>query len=135
MIVKENVPYLIQLCEDNKIPATYFEITTALAFLTYKQSDCDAVVLEVGLGGQHDATNVISKSLLSIITSIQLDHTKVPPPLSLEMLFGELLTSITMQFLGDTVEKIALNKAGIFKKDGDALVGPHCPMPPLLVTQ
>jgi len=102
------VPYLLQLCEDNKIPATYFEITTALAFLTYKQSACDAVVLEVGLGGLYDATNVIRQPALSIITSIQLDHTK---------------------YLGDTIEEIAANKAGIFKKGCEVLAGPHSPLP------
>lgn len=67
----------MRLCDEHKIRATYFELTTALAFLTYKQSQCDAVVLEVGLGGRDDATNVIKNPSLSIITSIQLDHTKV----------------------------------------------------------
>eukprot|EP01035_Chromulina_nebulosa_P023799 gene23799-30874_t len=105
--MEENIPYLMRLCDEHKIRATYFELTTALAFLTYKQSQCDAVVLEVGLGGRDDATNVIKNPSLSIITSIQLDHTKM---------------------LGDSVEKIALVKAGIMKPGCPVLVGPGCPM-------
>lgn len=63
-------------------------------------------MIEVGLGGRLDATNVVTPNL-SIITSIQLDHTKL---------------------LGDTIEKIAMEKAGIMKPGVDVLVGPGCPI-------
>ena len=60
----------------NNIPATFFELTTILAFMKYKQANCEAVVLETGLGGKLDATNIITP-ILSIITSIQLDHQNI----------------------------------------------------------
>lgn len=105
------LPYLFDICEKNNIPATFFEYTTALSFLKYKKDNCDAIVLEVGLGGRLDATNIITP-VLSIITSIQLDHTKI---------------------LGDTIEQIALEKAGIMKPNVDVLVGPGCPINTLQV--
>ena len=71
-----------------------FEITQAAAFLWYRQQRCDVVVLEAGLGGLLDSTNVITAPLVSVIGSIGLDHTAV---------------------LGDTIEKIAAQKAGIIK--------------------
>lgn len=71
-----------------------FEITQAAAFLWYRQQGCDVVVLEAGLGGLLDSTNVITAPLVSAIGSIGLDHTAV---------------------LGDTIEKIAAQKAGIIK--------------------
>ena len=73
---------------------TEFELISALGFLYFKEMKCDVVVLEVGMGGRFDSTNVIEKALLSVITGIALDH---------------------MNFLGDTVEKIAAEKAGIIK--------------------
>ena len=73
---------------------TEFELITALAFLYFKRHNCDVVVLECGLGGRLDATNVIKDPILSVITGIALDHTSI---------------------LGDTVEKIAAEKAGIIK--------------------
>lgn len=76
---------------------TEFEAVTAMAFLWYAEKACDLVVLEVGLGGRLDATNVIRKPLVSVITSISLDHTRI---------------------LGDTVEQIAREKCGIIKEDG-----------------
>lgn len=76
---------------------TEFEIVTATAFYFYNQEKVDALVLEVGLGGRFDATNVIDKSILSLVASISKDHTGV---------------------LGDTVEKIAYEKAGIIKENG-----------------
>ena len=79
---------------------TIFEIETALAFLEFLDQDCNIVVLEVGLGGRLDATNVISNVVCSVITSISMDHT---------------------QFLGDTLAKIAYEKAGIIK-DGCPVV-------------
>lgn len=73
-----------------------FEITMAIALLWFQREDCDIVVLEAGIGGLLDCTNVIPPPLVSVITSISLDHTAI---------------------LGDTIEKIARQKAGIIKKN------------------
>jgi len=73
-----------------------FEIWTAMAFLYFKEQNCDIVILETGLGGRFDATNVIEENCLSIITKIALDHT---------------------EYLGDTLDKIAFEKCGIIKKN------------------
>ncbi len=81
-------------------PYSQFEITMAIALLWYVQEKCDIVVLECGIGGLLDCTNVIPPPVLSVITSISLDHTDI---------------------LGDTVEKIAQQKAGIIKK-GSAVI-------------
>ncbi len=74
---------------------TQFEIWTAAAFCYFKEKNCDIVILETGLGGTHDATNIIKSPLASVITTIDIDHT---------------------EYLGDTIEKIAAEKAGIIKK-------------------
>ncbi len=76
---------------------TEFEAITAAAFLYFKKIGCERVVLEVGLGGRFDSTNIIGTPLASVITSISLDHTAV---------------------LGDTVEQIAFEKCGIIKQGG-----------------
>lgn len=81
---------------------TEFELITALAFLYFAEEKCDVVVLEAGMGGRLDSTNVIDTSILSVITGISLDHTA---------------------FLGDTVEKIAAEKAGIIKNSVPVLFG------------
>lgn len=73
---------------------TAFEIETALAYVYFYQNKCDFAIIETGLGGRYDATNVINNTLVSVITSISMDH---------------------MQFLGNTIEEIAGNKAGIIK--------------------
>jgi len=75
-------------------PPTEFEVITAAAFLWFVRRRCDIVVLEVGLGGRFDATNIIPPPLAAVITAIDLDHT---------------------QILGDTVEAIAAEKCGIIK--------------------
>lgn len=85
---------------------TEFELITAAALLWFKEEGCDPIILEVGLGGRLDATNIIKKSLLSLITGISLDHTSI---------------------LGDTEEAIAKEKAGIFKTGCPALVGEVSP--------
>ncbi len=74
---------------------TQFEIWTAAAFLYFKNKNCDIVILETGLGGTRDATNIIPPPLASVITRLDLDHT---------------------EYLGDTIEAIAAEKAGIIKK-------------------
>ncbi len=73
---------------------TQFEIWTAAAFLYFKAKKCDIVVLETGLGGTRDATNIIEGNVASVITQLDLDHT---------------------EYLGDTIEQIAGEKAGIIK--------------------
>ncbi len=80
-------------------PITKFELMTAMAFKYFSDEKCDVVVLETGLGGSFDATNVIKKPLCSVITSVSRDHTQV---------------------LGNSIEKIANEKLGIIK--------PHCPI-------
>ncbi len=74
---------------------TYFEITTCAALLAFARSPADYTLLEVGLGGRLDATNVIARPAMTVITPVSLDH---------------------QQFLGDTVAKIAFEKAGIIKR-------------------
>lgn len=78
-----------------------FALDTAIAFMYFEKCGCDAVILETGLGGRLDATNVIDKSLVSIITSISLDHT---------------------QYLGSTIKEIAEEKAGIIKPNGNVVL-------------
>ncbi len=75
-------------------PPTEFEVITAVAFYYFYKNNCDIVVLECGLGGKYDATNIIKSPCLSVITGVDFDHQK---------------------FLGNTIEKIATEKAGIIK--------------------
>ena len=82
-------------------PITVFEITTAAGMLLFAQNPADVLLLEVGLGGRLDATNVIDDPLATIITRISIDHT---------------------DFLGDSLEKIATEKAGILKRGVPAIV-------------
>lgn len=81
---------------------TVFEVETAAAFLYFYQKNCDIVILETGMGGATDATNIIRKSLVSVLTSVSRDH---------------------MGFLGETLEEIAKVKAGIIKKEGNVVAG------------
>ena len=80
---------------------TEFELVSCIAFEYFARKNCDIVVLEVGMGGALDSTNVIEVPEVAVITNIGLDHT---------------------DYLGDTVEKIAETKAGIFKEGGHAVV-------------
>lgn len=81
-------------------PPTEFELITALAMEYFARENCDIVVLEVGMGGELDSTNVIDTPEAAVIMAIDLDHTS---------------------FLGSTVEEVAQAKAGIIKKDGDVI--------------
>ena len=85
-------------------PITYFEITTVAALVAFTETPADYTLLEVGLGGRLDATNVIEKPVLTIITPVDLDH---------------------QQYLGDTLELIAGEKAGIMKRGVPCIVGPQ----------
>lgn len=93
-------PYLTEVLDvcyeaNGDSPITYFEITTCAAFLAFARTPADYTLLEVGLGGRLDATNVIEKPALTVITPVSFDHP---------------------QFLGDTVSEIAGEKAGILKR-------------------
>ncbi len=83
---------------------TYFEITTAAALLAFAETPADFTLLEVGLGGKMDATNVVDKPALTVITPVSIDHT---------------------QFLGETLTEIAGEKAGIIKRGVPCIVGPQ----------
>lgn len=92
-----------KIIEEYNTPVSEFALDTAIAFEYFKNCKCDIVVLETGLGGRLDATNVIEKSLVSVIMSIGLDHT---------------------QYLGETIEEITAEKCGIIKKDGYTVTYP-----------
>ena len=83
---------------------SFFELTTAMAFKYFAEQEVDVAVIEVGLGGRLDCTNIISP-MLSVITNISFDHT---------------------QFLGHTLQQIAAEKAGIIKKEVPVVVGETC---------
>ena len=89
------------LAESMQEQPTEFELVSCIAFEYFARKHCDIVVLEVGMGGALDSTNVIPVPEVAVITNIGLDHTEV---------------------LGDTVEKIAGTKAGIFKEGGHAVI-------------
>src|SRR5579883_206508 len=97
---------LLEECErvNRDAPITYFEVTTAAAFLAFARVPADIVLLEVGLGGRLDATNVVRHPLVSAVTPISFDHP---------------------DFLGDSVTKIAGEKAGILKPGIPAVIGPQ----------
>ncbi|WP_343080621.1 folylpolyglutamate synthase/dihydrofolate synthase family protein [Ostreiculturibacter nitratireducens] len=104
-------PYLSEVlaeCEtaNGGIPITYFEITTCAALLAFARTPADWTLLEVGLGGRLDATNVVEKPRLTIITPVSLDH---------------------QQYLGETLPEIAGEKAGIIKRGVPCVVGPQAP--------
>ena len=85
-------------------PITLFEIETAAAFVLFARHPADMLLLEVGLGGRLDATNVVDRPLASIVTPVSMDH---------------------IEFLGDTLEKIAAEKAGIFRNGVPAVIAPQ----------
>lgn len=87
-------------------PITQFEITTAAAFELFARNPADVLLLEVGLGGRLDATNVVTAPRATVITQVAIDHEK---------------------FLGDTIEAIAFEKAGILKRERPAIVAPQDP--------
>ena len=87
-------------------PITYFEITTVAALLAFAETPADYTLLEVGLGGRLDATNVVARPAMTIITPVDLDH---------------------QQYLGNTLAAIAGEKAGIIKRGVACVVGPQHP--------
>ena len=94
---------ILEECEQkNKAePITFFEITTAAAFLAFSRNRADVVLMETGLGGRFDATNVIKNPLCCVLTPISMDH---------------------MNFLGNKIEKIAFEKTGIIKKQSTVVL-------------
>ena len=97
----EVVEYVRSFAETMPEPPTEFELVCGIAMEYYARKQADIVVLEVGMGGKNDATNIIGCPEVAVITNIGLDHTDA---------------------LGNTLEEIAANKAGIFKENGSAVV-------------
>ena len=104
--------YAKEVEQDKGAMPTQFEIWTAAAFIYFAKEKCDIVVLETGLGGRLDATNIIDAPLLSIITKIDIDH---------------------IEYLGGTIEKIATEKAGIIKNGTVVVTTPNQPKEALSV--
>lgn len=104
IIPEDQLSALLEECEaaNGSEPITFFEITTAAAFLAFSRKPADYLVLEVGLGGRLDATNVAQGVAVSVITTVDYDH---------------------QQYLGDTLTLIAHEKAGILRKGVPAVVG------------
>lgn len=108
LIPEAELAAVLEECEaaNGGAPITFFEITTAAAFLAFSRTPADYTLLEVGLGGRLDATNVIDSPALTVITPISIDHT---------------------QYLGETLELIAGEKAGILKRRVPCIVAPQEP--------
>lgn len=100
---------LLKRCKSLKLPITFFELTTVLAFCYFAERKVEYVSVETGLGGRLDATNVITP-LISIITSISLEHTEI---------------------LGKTLDEIAIEKGGIIKENVPVILGPKVPLEPI----
>ena len=105
-IAEQDLANYLSKCEkvNGKISITYFEITTCAALLAFSQNKADYTLLEVGLGGRLDATNVIEDPKITVITPISIDH---------------------QQYLGNTLSEIAFEKAGILKRNCFAIIGPQ----------
>jgi dihydrofolate synthase/folylpolyglutamate synthase len=103
LVSDEELAAAMEECERTNAgaPITVFEITTATGLLLFARNPADVLLMEVGLGGRLDATNVVDHPLATIITRISIDH---------------------VDFLGDTLEKIAAEKAGILKRGVPAVV-------------
>lgn len=108
LISDADLQALLTECEDANggEPITFFEITTGAALLAFARNPADVLILETGLGGRLDATNVVDKPLVTAITPISLDH---------------------QQFLGNSLEEIAAEKAGILKPGVPCVIGPQPP--------
>ncbi len=107
-ISEDALKEVLNECEkvNNSQPITFFEITTCAAFLAFSRTSADYTLLEVGLGGEFDATNVIQKPVASIITPISFDH---------------------KEYLGSSIKKIAAAKAGIIKKNTPTIISNQSP--------
>ncbi|MEX2202345.1 MAG: folylpolyglutamate synthase/dihydrofolate synthase family protein [Dongiaceae bacterium] len=108
LIDEQRLIDLLEQCEraNDRRNITFFEITTVAAFLAFAETPADILLLETGLGGRLDATNMVDRPLATVITPISMDH---------------------MSYLGDTLGKIAFEKAGIMKAGVPAIVGAQPP--------
>ena len=104
--VQKYLSDLFAITAQQKIPATFFELTTLMALKYFAEKSIDIAVIETGLGGRLDATNIV-RSKVSVITSISLEHTDI---------------------LGNTIEAIANEKAGIIKPGVPVVIGPRVPL-------
>jgi len=106
LIGEKELLALLEECEriNGETPITYFEITTAAAFHAFACTPADFLLLETGLGGRADSTNVVDRPVATAITPVSMDH---------------------MQFLGDSLEAIAAEKAAIQKRHVPSVVGPQ----------
>ena len=107
-VSEETLLDLLEECEaaNGGAPVTFFEITTAAAFLAFSRRPADLLLLETGLGGRLDSTNAIAAPAVAVITPVSIDHAG---------------------FLGDTREKIAFEKAGILKPGAPCVAAPQPP--------
>lgn len=106
LIGEDALAAILEECEaaNGEEPITFFEITTAAALLAFAREPADVCLLEVGLGGRLDATNVVDRPLVTAITPVSIDHTR---------------------FLGTSIASIAAEKAGIIKPDVPVVLGPQ----------
>src|SRR5690606_3265897 len=106
LISEPDLAALLAECEaaNEAKPITFFEITTVAALLAFARTPADYTLLEVGLGGRLDATNVVERPALTVITPVSVDH---------------------QQYLGDTLAEIAAEKAGILKPGVPCILGPQ----------
>lgn len=100
-LIKKINPAIEKYNSISDVPITLFELETTMAFLYFKEQNCDFVVLETGLGGLYDCTNIINDPLVSVVTSIGYDH---------------------MHILGNTLPEIAYQKAGIIKENSNTVI-------------
>ena len=100
-LINELEPKIKKYNEENSVNITLFELETIMGLLYFYRNKVDFVVLETGLGGKYDCTNIITKPLVSIISSIGYDH---------------------IQILGNTLEEIAIQKAGIIKENSNTII-------------
>lgn len=115
LVGDEELAATLAECEqaNGDAPITVFEIETAAALLLFSRHPADVLLLEVGLGGRLDATNVIERPLASVITPVSIDH---------------------IEYLGDTLEKIAIEKAAILRRGVPAVIGRQTEGPLAVIT-
>jgi dihydrofolate synthase/folylpolyglutamate synthase len=116
LVSDDELAAVLAECEqaNGNAPITVFEIETAAAFLLFARHPADVLLLEVGLGGRLDATNVIERPAASVITSVSIDH---------------------VDLLGDTLEKIATEKAAILRRGVPAVIGRQSEGPLAIITR
>jgi dihydrofolate synthase/folylpolyglutamate synthase len=116
LVTDDELADALAACEraNGSAPITVFEIETAAAFLLFARHPADALLLEVGLGGRLDATNVVERPAVSVITPVSIDH---------------------VDLLGDTLEKIATEKAAILRRGIPAVIGRQSEGPLAIITR